>query len=455
MKNLGKILLLLFLIPHAVVASVVATLSEKSVSVGDMVSYNLTLTGENIQRPQINILCGSDIISTASQTSIQMVNGDYKKSYILSYKFMPQKSCEIKPIEVEIDGKTEVSNGVSLEVKAMRAAKDADFILTLESDKEEVFVGEPFSVTLVLKQKKGAQAVDSKFVAPELKGFWIKSESDPVRSDNEEYTITTLEYLMSAQRDGNVTISPAQMRIASRSSSVDSWGAWVPNIKWKSYFSNKLDLKVQPLPAGVSLVGDFTIEATADKSEINANEAVNVTLKVKGDGNLEDIKSFKPYIDGVSVFDEKIVLNKSILTQKMAFVSDTDFTIAPFSLKYFNPQTKEIQTISSKAIDIKVKNAKPKEELVIKREEKKSDEAVVETTSKELSLTWIVLGFFIGLACGIVLTLLKPWKLFKREKTVSIKDPKILLVKLLPYKNDAQVQEIIDILECLKRYKIS
>jgi len=209
MKNLGKILLLLFLIPHAVDASVVATLSDKSVSVGDMVTYNLTISGENIQRPQINILCESDIISTASQTSIQMVNGDYKKSYILSYKFMPQKSCEIKPVEVEIDGKTEVSNGVSLEVKAMRAAKDADFILTLESDKEEVFVGEPFSVTLLLKQKKGAQAVDSKFVAPELKGFWIKSESDPVRSDDGEYTITTLSYQMSAQRDGNVTITPA------------------------------------------------------------------------------------------------------------------------------------------------------------------------------------------------------------------------------------------------------
>jgi len=473
MKNLGKILLLLFLIPHAVDASVVATLSDKSVSVGDMVTYNLTISGENIQRPQINILCESDIISTASQTSIQMVNGDYKKSYILSYKFMPQKSCEIKPVEVEIDGKTEVSNGVSLEVKAMRAAKDADFILTLESDKEEVFVGEPFSVTLLLKQKKGAQAVDSKFVAPELKGFWIKSESDPVRSDDGEYTITTLSYQMSAQRDGNVTITPAQMRIASRSNSVDSWGAWVPNIKWKSYFSNKLDLKVKPLPAGISLVGDFTIEATVDKSEINANEAVNVMLKVKGEGNLEDIKPFKPYIDGVSVFDEKIVLQKSLLTQKMAFVSDTDFTIAPFTLKYFNPQRKKIQTIATNKIEIKVKNAKPKEELVIKREEQKSDEAVVTSPPKEFNLTWVVLGFLAGLACGIVLMLLRPWKLLKKEKNVSIKDPKILLVKLLPYKNDVQVQEIIDILEkniyenaalhynkqtlkeCLKRYKIS
>jgi len=111
--------------------------------------------------------------------------------------------------------------------------------------------------------------------------------------------------------------------------------------------------------------------------------------------------------------------------------------------------------------------------LVIKREEQKSDEAVVTSPPKEFNLTWVVLGFLAGLACGIVLMLLRPWKLLKKEKNVSIKDPKILLVKLLPYKNDVQVQEIIDILEkniyenaalhynkqtlkeCLKRYKIS
>ncbi len=471
MKNLGKIIVLIILIEHAIYASVVATVSDETIAVGDMVTYSLTISGENVKRPQINRLCETDVISTASQTSIQMVNGDYTKNYILSYKFMPQKSCEIQPVEVEINGKKEGSNAVKIEVKAATSAKDSDFVLKLMSSKKEVYVGEPFEITILLKQKLNAEAVDSKFIAPELKGFWIKSESKPERSQDDAYSITKLSYMMAPQREGSIKIAPAQIRIASRSNTRDSWGAWVPNLKWRAYFSNELTLDVKPLPPGVDLVGDFTIEATADKSEINTNEAVNVTLRVKGKGNLEDIKTFKPYIDGVSVFDEKITIVKSLLSQKMAFVADKDFLIPPFKIRFFNPKTKEIKTVSTKEINIKVKNAKPQEELIIKREEQPKKE-VVKVVQKEFDTAWMLLTFIIGLACGIIIVLLKPWSYFSKEKKLSIKDPKTLLVKLLPYKNDEEVGKIIDILEkniyenanleydkkvlkeCLKKYSI-
>ncbi|OIP53537.1 MAG: oxygen-tolerance protein [Helicobacteraceae bacterium CG2_30_36_10] len=446
MKNLGKIILLLFLCAPAIYASVVASVSDKSIAVGDMVTYNLAITGENIKRPQINRLCESDVISSASQTSIQMINGDYKKNYTLSYKFMPQKSCEITPIEVEINGKTELSNAVNIEVKATDVAKDSDFVLTLISSKKEVYVGEPFELTILLKQKQNAEAVDSKFIAPELKGFWIKSESKPERLEEDECTITKLSYMMSPQREGNIKITPAQLRIASRSNTRDSWGAWVANLKWRTYFSNEISLDVKPLPAGLDLVGDFTIEAIADKNEINANEAVNVTLRVKGKGNLEDIKTFKPYIEGVSVFDEKINIQNSTLSQKMAFVADKDFVIPPFELRFFNPENKEIKTVSTKEIHIKVKNASPQAELLIKREEQPKIEPV-QTVQKEFDTLWAVLTFMLGLACGMIIVYLKPWSYFRKEKKLSIKEPKTLLVKLLPYKNDEKVREIIEILE--------
>lgn len=447
MKNLGKIFSILFLIPTAMFASVVASLDSKSIELGEMVTYSLTITGENIQRPLINSLCATDVISTSSQTNIQMLNGEYRKSYVLSYKFLPQKSCEIKPIEVEIDGNTEVSNGVKLEVKAVSAAKDSNFKLTLLSDANEVFVGESFKITLIFKQKRNAEAVDSKFIAPELKGFWIKNESQPTREQDGEYTITKLSYTMAAQRTGDLKVTPAQMRIALRSNARDVWGSWIPKIKWKTYFSNELNIKVKPLPAGVDLVGNFSIMAVADKKKINANEAVNVTLEVLGDGNLEDIKSFKPFVDGVSVFDEKIVLKGTKLTQKMAFVADSDFTIPVFSLRYFDPQTKEIKTISTNEIAISVKGAKPQEELTIKREEITKEVPTVSSSNGEFSLLLMIVTFVVGLAFGILLMLTKPWKKFSKEKAISIKDPKVLLVKLLPFKDDEEVQKIVDILE--------
>ena len=466
-------LLFLLIIPHVIYAAVTAKVDYKTVELGEMVTYSLNISGKDITRPNIQRLCDTDVISTGSQTSVQIINGNITKSYTLSYKFVPQKSCTIEPIEVEINGKTELSNPVDITVKPVSAAKDLDFILKLNSSKKELFIGETFDMTLIFKQKIDSGAVDSEFTPPELKGFWVKNESKPKSHQEGKYTITKVVYTMAAQREGKLKIKKAQMRIASRSNRANSWGDWIPTIKWKTYFSNELNLDVKPLPTGVNLVGDFSIDVKVDKKEVNANEAVNLTIEVLGIGNLEDIKNFKPYINEVSVFDEKIVIEGTKLTQKIAFIAERDFTIPAFNLKYFDTQTKKIKTISSKEIDIKIKNAKVQEELTIKREDKSSVE-VESTPSAEFDKTILFNTFIMGLASGILLMLLKPLKGFKKDNSSSsLKDPKVLLMKLLPYKDDEEVGKIVDILEksiysnekleydkkilkvILKKYKIS
>ena len=447
MKNLGKIILILFLASKAIFANITASVDATSVELGEMVTYSIDISGEDIKRPNIQTLCNTDVISTNSQTSIQIVNQNYKKRYILSYKFLPQKSCEIPAIKVEVDGKIQTTNSVKISVVPADATKESDFVLSLQSDKKEVFVGEPFDLTLLLKQKKGAQAIDHEFIPPKLKGFWIKKESQPVIYDDEKYNITKIIYTMAPQRVGTLNITKAKIRIASRSGKRDSWGSWMPQIKWRTYFSNELNIEVKPLPQGVNLIGDFVIYANVDKNEVNPNEAVNVTIQVKGDGNLEDIASFKPYIDGVSVFDEKILIQGSILSQKMAFVGDSDFNIPPFSLKYYDLKTKKIKEISTKEIKIKVKNAKPQEKLTIKRDAALAPKEVVTVVQNDSLVLWSILAFVVGLVSGVLLMLFKPWTIYKKQKGVSIKDSKTLFIKLLPYKDDKQVQEILDILE--------
>ena len=451
MKNLGKILFLLFLIPNALLATVVSSVNYSSVSKGEMVVFSLKINGSDIQRPIINTICDTDVISTSSQTSIEILNGDYQKSYVLSYQFMPQKSCEIKPIDVEIDGKIETSKALKVEVKPMSQDKNADFLLSLKTQKKELYVGEPFELTLEFKQKRRAEAVDSKFITPPMKGFWIKGESQPERRDDGEYAITTVRYILAAQREGDLKIEPAQMSIASRSSSRDVWGSFAPQIKWRSYFSNALDLNIKPIPLGAELVGEFTISSKADKTKISPNEAVNVTIEVHGSGNLEDIKTFKPYLQDVSVFDEKISVAGMKLTQKLALVADNNFVVPSFELKFFNPKTNKIETISTSEINVEVSGQKVKPELKIKRDE--TQPSVVEkkeelqVVKRGFSTMWMSLIFALGIVFGIVLMILKPWSMFTSEKSLNIKDERVLLVKLLPFKDDKEVQDILDILE--------
>ncbi len=451
MKNLGKIaLLLIFTLPSAIYAGVVASVSSSSVTAGETITLNLTISGEEIQKPSLFKICGNDIVSSSSQTSIQMINNDYRKSYVLSYKFAPQKSCTIEPIKVEIDSNVETTEPIKISVKEYVRDLNDDFILTFTSDKTNVRVGEPFDLTLNFKQKTNVQAVDSKFVSPDFKGFWIKGESQATRVKQGEYTITTLVYSMAAQREGELEIEPAQMKIASRTNSRDSWGSWAPSVKWRTYLSNSLKMNVSALPQGATLVGDFTINVTVDKNEINPNEALNATIEVIGKGNLEDVKSFKPYVQGVSVFDEKIAVLGDRLTQKIAFVSDADFNVPSFELEFFDLETQKMKTIKSKEIQVKVHGAKPSQELVIKRDvrkEEKPKETPVVVSSNAISLLNAALIFAFGLMVGGLIMFFKPWTLYKREEKVSIKNPKLLLVKLMPFREDEKVQSLVDVLE--------
>jgi len=447
LKNIIKLLFLLLIVANPLFAGLSAKVDFKTVELGDAVTYSLGISGENIKKPNITRLCDSDVISTGSQTSMQIINGKMSKSYTLTYRFVPQKSCKIDSVEVEIDGKVETGEEIEIEVKPVSGAKDSNFELTLISDKKELYVGETFDVTLIFKQKNNADAVDSEFTPPEFKGFWVKGETQPQRYQDGIYTVTKVVYTLAPQRTGKHKIAKAQMRIASRSSREDSWGAWIPTIKWKTYFSNELDFSVKALPSGIDLVGNFSIKAISDKKEIKANEALNVTIEVEGDGNLEDIKSFKQSIDGVAVFDEKIAIEGNKLTQKIAFVAEKDFVIPPFILRYFDTKTKEIKSVKTKEIKIKVKNDKAAEELNIQKEASSSVETDTKASQSGYGTALLVIAFVAGLLFGLFVMIFKPWRSIKKEKILTIKDPKVLLGKLLPYKDDKDVNEIVEILE--------
>lgn len=455
MKNLGRKIIIIFsFISTAIYANVVAQVSPKVVYKGEEATYSLTIDGSKIEKPMISTLCGTSVTGTRSQTSIQMINMDYKKSYTLSYMFVPQKSCVIPPMSVEVDGKMQKSNAVKVIVKKPAQDKHAKFLLSLKPSKSTLFVGEPFTLELTLKQDKNAQAVDSKFVAPDFKGFWVKGKPQTSRSEDDQYVITKAFYKLAPQREGNLTIEPAQIKIASRSNAQDTWGMLIPQVKWTTYYSNEVHIQAKPLPNNAKLVGNFTIHVSVDKHTINPSEAVNVTVEVDGDGNLEDIPSFKPYINGVNVFDEKIEIHGNKLTQKLAFVSDKDFTIPPFSVAFYNLKTKRVEKISTKPIHIKVNGsaAAVQTQLNIKKAEPSVSNAQNNmnqgTSSTGIDIFWLFIVFVLGTAFGIALMLLKPFKSFKREKAFNIKDEKLLLIKLLPFKDkDVDVQKIVDTLE--------
>ncbi len=456
MKNLGRIVYICILLTVTLFGRVDVSVNHHSVMRGESVTVRISVFGEEIEPPTVDTLCGSDIVSTSSQQSIQIINGHITKNYSFTYTFEPEKSCTIEPISIKVDGKIEKTKPIKITVTdTPQRTKDANFLLELRANKKEAFVGESFDVTLVFKQKRGAEAIDSKFYPPKLDGFWIKHQSEPKKSVDGEYVVTTIHYKMAAQREGDLKITPAKIKIAMRDLTKDYWNNFAPAIKWKTYYSNAIEMKVYAPPKGVKLVGSFDIRLSVDKTSVHPNEAVNAVITIKGDGNIEDLEAFKPYIPHANVFEEKPVINQEngVFTQKIAFVADESFTIPAFSIRFFDPKTKKIETKSTKVVHIEVIGSKQrKKELVIKKGSEdtalgsaKSEETHIATS---FAITWMVLSFFAGAFMGGMLVFLKLHpSTKKRLRRLSTDDKRVLFIKLLPYKDHRDVKELLDQLE--------
>ena len=461
MQNLGRVLISLMLMIASAWASLSVTVDNNKVVQGDSVTLTLRAVGSDVEKPKLNRICDEKIASSSHGTNIQAINGSFSKSSVFSYVFTPTKDCTIKPITMKIDGKEEVSKAIDIRVVPMKITKNSPFILEMTTDKQSVYVGEPFKVTVIFKQRKNSEAVDSKFLPPEMQNFWIKEEVKGRRFDEGAYSVSRLSFIMAAQRRGVHTVSPAQIKIATRSHSRDSWGQWLPALKWRTYFSNKLDLQVLPLPQGVDLVGDFAITAQADKRELEANEAVNVTVEISGSGNFEDIGSLKPSIHGVTAYEEegetKTYLENGIYkgswTQKLAFVGDGSFTIPPFTLRYFDPKSKSVKSIQTEVIPVTVKNSQIKvdEPLKIKRPE--PEEISAADRQDVAVMPWktpFTLGLFLGLLLGVSAILI-PWRRwFDREgetSKVNVNDHKQVLMLLMQHQDDPESAAMVEKIE--------
>ena len=129
-------------------------------------------------------------------------------------------------------------------------------------------------------------------------------------------------------------------------------------------------LNIKELPAGKpanfnGLVGSFTMEASVDKSELQANDAFNLKIKIKGQGNISLLEIPKPnFPPDFEVYDPKISQKSSTNASGMSGTktyeyliiprNQGDYTIPPVSFSFFNPRLERYQTLSSDTFFIKV-----------------------------------------------------------------------------------------------------
>lgn len=296
---------------------------------------------------------------------------------------------------------------------------------------------------------------------PDMNGFWaeeIKNNNQQAQISSETYigrlykVATLKQSILFPERAGQLNIDPMEIttlvrqQAAPRSIMDQFFGGNYEDVKYQLK-SPTVKIRVKPLPeagkpAGFDgAVGKFVLSTRTDKSEVRANEAINLSITIRGNGNLKllkspdlklppDIERYDPKISDTINVDENGVYGSRTFTFLLIPRNEGKYEIPAYQFSFFDPEKGRYVTTSGEAIGLNVLKGDPAASQVYSSgqssvSEKNKDIAYIRTGStdlfnKEDSFFGSVL--FYVLLCTPLLLIFAAWG-YKRWTAVRNGDP--------------------------------
>ncbi len=368
-------------------------------------SAMLTLTVEGIgaqqmPEPELPPLPMFEIFSSGNSTNIQVINGQMSTSMIYNYILYPKRdgTFPIRAAHVVYNGKRYESNELSITVtKAGTGAapdepsadqsKDSqggarDVFLTAEVDKKSAYVDE--QVTLRVKLFRAINTLSTPdYEAPQTPGFWTQ-DIPPQKTyyqivNGRRYFVNEIRTALFPTKPGKLSVSAAKVTVTvpdrSRTRTRDPFSIFddvFQQGKRVSVQSHSLSINVRALPkTGKTAdfsggVGSYKISATVDKPDVQVNEAITLTVKISGQGNVKSIpEPTLPDMDGFRVEKASTDFQVSNLDVELGGSKTFEYllipripgphVIDPIKLNYFDPGKEKYITAKTDSIALKVR----------------------------------------------------------------------------------------------------
>jgi len=372
--------------------SVEATLANTEVVQGNMAQLRIVATGNRAEFPNIREIGCSQVLGRhqSQSNSFTYINGksESKHTTTLTLTFAPQHDMTIPSYSIDIDGTVYKTEPIELKViksNAPQVSNSNKFSLLMRTDQKSAMVGEPFIVTVFFSLQNGVRLSENpQYNKPEFKGFFVKEveQEQAYREGNRQ--VTELKYILIPQLEGNFTLEPATAKIGiADTSRRDMFGRFFGTV-WTPIASNTINIEVKKKPEDTDLVGSFTIESNIDKENVKANKPVNLTVKIEGEGSLEDFE-FPNY--GVTVYSDEATIESNLvgdklhssLTKSFAFISDHTFSIPARSISVYDTKKGNVNYLEIPAYKIKVEANK-----IVASASNTPDKGAVQTNLKQV-----------------------------------------------------------------------
>ncbi len=437
LKNLGKFIVILS-IPFVLLANVKLE-APKSYFQGESVEFSISANGEDVVIPDIKKIGNLSVRTLGTSSQLNIFNSKRTTTIVKTFAFSPKGDVTIPSFEVKADGKIQKTKPKKVTMVKVEKTVSNLYRFDLKVDKNEAYVGEAIGLTIDFKCKKDLPVLGLELEKPDFEGFWVKKLDSKTFDDDPEYFKQTLRYLIFPQKAGKVELGSFRVNVVvstnNYSNSFFSTGAR----KTIPVYSNRVKIDIKELPRGISLIGKFEMESFVDKQSVKAGEAVSYKLKIKGEGNIDDIVELKPNIPDVTLYDnpakKEFTVKEGVYSGEyskvFSIVASKDFTIPPITVEYFDKESNSVKILQTKEYKIKVQQEQKSQSTVLQTAQPK-DSSIKKVITVEKRVQGIDILHEIFFLLGGVFTLggVFIYKFFQSKKRKKKEDtPLIVTVK--------------------------
>jgi hypothetical protein len=387
---------------------VTATVDSETVAIDENLRLTIKISGGSIgddQYPRVQRLRGFRVVGSPSiSTQFQWINGRSSSSKSFSYTLIPEREgpATIDPIEVPVGNKTYRTQPISVRITSVSARTapsrrrsfdpfgDDDFrsasrsarlgdevFVTAELDRSNAYPGQQVTLSYHLYTMVGVGGIQLQESSP-LTGFWVEDlEVDPspggsrkVINGREYVDYVVKKHALFPNTVGVLKISPATFAVSVKRGDFFGLFGQAETLYRKT---SEVSLEVKPFPAHgrpadfANGVGSFTLTSSLDKTEAAVGDAVALRVKLSGRGNLKMIPDLSlPLMPDFTIYSSKQSDNVRAVEENLIGGDKSwEYVIVPkapglqkvpsFTFSYFDPQREAYETVTTPALDLKVR----------------------------------------------------------------------------------------------------
>lgn len=266
-------------------------------------------------------------LGAGTSTNMQVINGQTTVSLVLQlrYQALEEGTFEIPAISVRAGGETYSTEPLQLRVTAgpppapsggagsaggadAPAVSPTDLFITANASRTTVLEGEPLILEYRIWTRVDVNGYSVSSL-PEPEGFWVEELDQGQPAQTEQRERNGQQYVTAVVRrvgliptgSGERSIDPLSIdaQVVVRRRSNDPFDRFfgrslAGSVEPVSIRSNPVTITVNPLPPGrpepfSGVVGSLALEANLDRDTVDANDAVTLTVRMTGTGNLRSV----------------------------------------------------------------------------------------------------------------------------------------------------------------------